>query len=268
MRIVAELAYKGTAYRGWQVQRNTSQTVQQIVQDRLQILLRHEVKVVAAGRTDAGVHAAQNFIHFDTPQILPEDALRRINFLLPADISFYGFYAVTDDFHARFDAVSRTYHYFISYQKNPLYGDLVCYYPYAQLDLDRLNEAAHIFLQHEEFAAFSKKRTQVRTTRCRLSQAEWFWSADQRLLVFCVTADRFLRGMVRGLVATSIRYARGKLSRQQLLELLHRAKANRTDFSAPAQGLILSRVCYNRPMQLLHGQASSSSRLAFIPFKS
>lgn len=261
MRYAAELAYRGTAYQGWQMQQNTSNTLQQVVQDRLSLLLRQPVTVMAAGRTDAGVHAAQNFIHFDYCGELPHDALRRINFLLPHDVALHAFFTVAPDFHARFDAVSRTYRYRISYRKNPLLSDLVCYYPYPHLNVERLNEAAQIFCSHTDFAAFSKKRTQVRTTRCRISHACWYWDAAEQLLVFDVTADRFLRGMVRGLVATAIRYARGKLCRDELLALLESRRPDRTDFSAPAQGLTLLQVRYNKPLQPLQAVAVSDQVL-------
>ncbi|MCS6916399.1 MAG: tRNA pseudouridine(38-40) synthase TruA [Chitinophagales bacterium] len=260
MRYVAELAYKGTAYQGWQIQPNTPRTIQQVVQDRLSVLLQQPVTVMAAGRTDAGVHAAQNFIHFDLDAPLPHDALRRINFLLPQDIAIYGFFTVAADFHVRFDATARTYHYFISYRKNPLLSELVCYYPYPPLDVERLNEAAALFLQHSDFAAFSKKRTQVRTSRCSLKEAVWFWNDSEQLLTFRVTADRFLRGMVRGLVATSLRYARGKLSSDNLIRLLQSRRPERTDFSAPAQGLMLTQVQYSKPMQPLTAHPAIARR--------
>lgn len=243
-RYLLEIAYKGTAYNGWQVQRNTPCTIQQVVNEKLSVLLREVVQVTASGRTDAGVHALQNFAHFDFGPALPEQFLRRLNFMLPADIAIRTVYSVPGNFNARFAATFRKYEYCICYDKNPFLTDFASFYPYPELSVDKLNEAAAFFRSREDFAAFSKKRTQVKTTLCKINAAQWERQPSQNLLRFNITADRFLRGMVRGIVATSIRYARGKLSADQLSELIESRQPHKTDFSAPPQGLTLIAVGY------------------------
>jgi tRNA pseudouridine38-40 synthase len=243
-RYILELTYNGTRYNGWQVQKNTSSTIQKEVNEKLSVIFQEEIMVTASGRTDAGVHARQNFAHFDSEKPLPSDFLRRLNFLLPRDIAARSVFTAATDFNARFDAVSRTYEYLISYEKNPLLGEIVCYYPYPKLSVKKLNEAARIVTSHSDFAAFSKKRTQVKTTLCKIRHAHWQWDEEAKLLRMRITADRFLRGMVRGIVATSIRYAREKLSEKDLHRLLESKQPHKTDFSAPAQGLTLMEVKY------------------------
>lgn len=243
-RYLLELSYKGTSYNGWQVQKNTANTIQQVVNEKLSTLLREEILVMASGRTDAGVHAWQNFAHFDYSTPLPKDFLRRLNFMLPADISVRAVYSVAENFNARFDAISRTYEYSICYDKNPFLTGFSSFYPYPELSAEKLNEAAAFLKSQTDFAAFSKKRTQVKTTLCKIKEAHWELDKSQNLLRFRITADRFLRGMVRGIVATSIRYARGKLTMEQLQELIESKEPHKTDFSAPAQGLTLREVKY------------------------
>ncbi len=246
MRYVLELTYKGTAYNGWQIQDNTPNTIQRAVHEKLSLMLQEEIKVVASGRTDAGVHALQNFAHFDVSAKLPRDFLRRINFMLPDDIAVRNIFLVKEDFNARFEALSRRYEYLISYDKNPLLGDIVCYYPYEVLPVKKLNAIAKIFKAQADFAAFSKKRTQVKTTFCRISHAHWRWDEEMKLLRFSIIADRFLRGMVRGIVATSIRCAKDKITIGQLHQIFESRQPHKTDFSAPAQGLTLMEVKYRK----------------------
>lgn len=243
-RYVLELSYNGTRYNGWQVQKNTSNTIQRVVNEKLSVIFQEEINVTASGRTDAGVHAKQNFAHFDCLKALPPDFLRRLNFLLPQDIAARNTFMADNDFNARFDAISRTYEYLITYEKNPLLSEIVSYYPYPKLSVKRLNEAAKIVKSHTDFAAFSKKRTQVKTTICKIKHAHWEWDEEMKLLRFRIIADRFLRGMVRGIVATSIRFAREKLSEKDLHQLLESKVPHKTDFSAPAQGLTLLEVQY------------------------
>ena len=164
--------------------------------------------------------------------------------MLPEDVAARNIYLVANDFNARFDAISRTYEYLICYDKNPFLTDFSSFYPYPELSAKKLNEAARYLKSQTDFAAFSKKRTQVKTTLCKIKRAHWELDASQNLLRFNITADRFLRGMVRGIVATSIRYARGKLTLQQLQQLTESKKPHKTDFSAPPQGLTLKEVKY------------------------
>jgi tRNA pseudouridine38-40 synthase len=243
-RYVIELSYKGTSFNGWQIQQNTSNTVQRVVHEKLSVLLQEEITVIASGRTDGGVHAHQNFVHFDTSKKIPKDFIRRLNFMLPDTIAARNIFSVKENFNARFEAISRRYEYLISYEKNPLLFDIACYYPYPELSIKKLNEAAKIIKSNKDFAAFSKKRTQVKTTLCKIKVAHWEWDDEMKLLRFTITADRFLRGMVRGIVGTSIRYAKGKISTDQLHTIFASKQPHKTDFSAPAQGLTLMEVRY------------------------
>lgn len=247
-RYLIELTYKGTSYNGWQIQKNTSNTIQQVVHEKLSVLLQEEITVIAAGRTDAGVHARQNFVHFDTSKKIPRDFIRRINFMLPDDIAMRTVFTVKEDFNARFEALSRSYEYLISYEKKPILADIICYYPYDELSVKKLNGAAKIIKSKTDFAAFSKKRTQVKTTLCNILHAHWDWDSERKLLRFQVTSDRFLRGMVRGFVATSIRFAKGKISETQLHRIFESKQPHKTDFSAPPQGLTLMEVKYRKGM--------------------
>jgi len=243
-RYLLELSYNGTRYNGWQIQKNTPNTIQQVLHEKLSIMLQEEITTIASGRTDAGVHAKQNFAHFDTSKEIPKDLLRRLNFFLPIDIAVKNIFSVSHDFNARFDAIRRTYEYLITYDKNPLISEIVCFFPYEKLSVKRLNEAAKIVKTQIDFASFSKKRTQVKTTLCKIKHAHWEWDDEMNLLRFTITADRFLRGMVRGIVATSIRYAREKISEEGLHHLFQSKRPHKTDFSAPANGLTLLEVGY------------------------
>ncbi len=254
-RYVVELSYKGTGYDGWQVQKNTPNTIQRVVNQKLSMLLQEQVTVMASGRTDSGVHARQNFAHFDTSKKLAASFLRRLNFLLPVDIAVRNVFTVGDNFNARFDAISRTYEYLICYNKNPFLTEFSSFYPYPELSAEKLNEAAAYLKSQRDFAAFSKKRTHVKTTFCNITEAHWKSDPSRNVLHFTISADRFLRGMVRAVVATSIRYARGKLTMEQLRLLIESRQPHKTDFSAPPQGLTLHSVLYHketmRPIDLL-----------------
>ncbi|MBA3647687.1 MAG: tRNA pseudouridine(38-40) synthase TruA [Chitinophagales bacterium] len=245
-RVVIELCYNGSRYQGWQIQKNTDNTIQREVNEKLSILFREKIMVLASGRTDSGVHARQNFVHFDTDKEILPDFLRRMNFLLSRDISLKNVFIANENFNARFDAKARSYQYLISYEKNPFISEFSCYYPYPELSVTTLNEAAKLFQSHTDFAAFSKRRTQVKTSLCKISFACWHFDAKENLLTFNITANRFLRGMVRGIVATSIRYARQKITLEDLNTILKSGQPHKTDFSAPAQGLTLMSVEYKK----------------------
>jgi tRNA pseudouridine38-40 synthase len=240
-RYFLEIAYNGAAYSGWQIQDNAD-SVQNHIQIALSTAFRETVTVIGASRTDTGVHARQNFAHFDAINDPPKEVIRKLNFLLPDDIAVQKLILVNQKAHARFDAVSRSYEYEICYSKNPFKQAFSCYYPYKHLPIKKLNEAASFLLAHNDYAAFSKKRTQVKTTMCNISEAEWKKTNDG--LIFYITANRFLRGMVRGLVGTMIRMGRGNLSIDDFKELLNSKEPHKTDFSAPAQGLSLMEVKY------------------------
>jgi tRNA pseudouridine38-40 synthase len=243
-RYFIELAYDGTDFNGWQHQTNAERTVQDEVDKALSTILNQNIRTTGSSRTDTGVHAEQSFAHFDTEAEINDEIIRNLNFVLPNDVALKKIIRVKPTAHVRFDAIARYYEYYISYEKNPFVNRFSCYYPYAKLDTDKLNEAAEIFKQHKNFRAFSKKHTNVVTYECTLYQVVWEWDDEKKLLVFKVKANRFLRGMVRALVQTSIRFARGKLNKKQLLQLLQSGDAHKTDFSAPANGLVLKAVIF------------------------
>ena len=197
--------------------------------------------MTGSSRTDAGVHALQNFFHFDTEDALPDGALYHINAILAQDIVVKQLYLVRDGDHSRFDAVSREYHYFIYQKKDPFLKDRAFYYPFP-LDFTKLVSAASVLIQHTDYQAFSKRNTQAKTTTCSIIHSQWI--RDKDCLVFQVIANRFLRGMVRGLVGTMLQTGRGKLSVPDFEAVIEGRDASKADFSVPAHGLFLVRVSY------------------------
>lgn len=235
----------GTRYSGFQVQENAN-TVQAEVEKALQVFFRMAFELTGSSRTDAGVHALQNFFHFDTEVSLPEGQLvnapYHLNAILPEDIVVKSLAEVDGSFHCRFDAVSREYHYFIYRSKDPFLQDRAYYFPY-RLDVSLLGEAAAIVLQHTHFEAFSKKHHQAKTYECRVMKSSWEEDGEGNL-VYRVEASRFLRGMVRGLVGTMLRVGTGKLDPAGFSAIIESGEQSRVDFSVPARGLFLVKVNY------------------------
>ena len=238
-RYFIELAYQGAAYSGFQVQKNAN-SVQAEIEKALQVFYRQQFELTGSSRTDAGVHALQNFFHFDSPIPLA-DASYQLNAILPGDIVIKNIREVKADAHCRFDALSREYRYYIYHQKNPFIADTAYYYPYA-LNFDLLQEAAAAILQHNDFTAFSKRNTQVKSFLCDIYSSEWLQEEDQ--LVYQVKANRFLRGMVKGLVGTMLQAGRGKISVAGFKKIIESKDPSKVDFSVPSQGLFLCKVQY------------------------
>lgn len=246
MRYFIELSYNGKTYHGWQVQPNAI-TVQQVLQSSLSTLLKEDVVMVGAGRTDAGVHASQLFAHFDYDSELPDNFVFRCNALLPQDISIRDIFKVKNEAHARFDALSRTYHYRISTVKNVFNYD----YAYAlqrSLDVNAMNEACEILLEYNDFQCFSKVNTDVKTYYCKLMKAQWTINGDE--LLFEIKADRFLRNMVRAIVGTLVNIGLGKMKVEQLHHILKSKDRSEAGFSVPAHGLYLVNVEYPKEIKL------------------
>ena len=239
-RYFLELSYMGTAYAGFQIQQN-ARTVQSEVEKALEIFFRRKIDLTGASRTDAGVHAFQNYFHFDDQGEINPSAVYNLNALLPADISIKGLIKVKPDSHSRFDATSREYKYFIYKDKNPFLQDRAYYYPYP-LDLGLLNEAAALLMKERDFTSFSKRRTQVKTYLCDLQFSQW--TEENGTIVYYVKSNRFLRGMVRGLVGTMLQAGRGKLGVKELKQIIDSHDATNADFAVPPQGLFLMRVNY------------------------
>lgn len=240
MRYFLELSYDGTPFVGWQRQ-PAGDSVQSCLEDALSILFRKPLTIVGAGRTDAGVHAHQLFAHVDLDEHVDQDLTFRLNKLLPKEIAVRNVIAVTQDAHARFDAVSRTYRYHITTQKNPFLQKRS--YQFAKpLDLDLMNQAAKILIDHKNFKCFSKSKTDVKTYVCDIQQVHWQQNGSE--LVFFIQANRFLRNMVRAIVGTLIEVGLRKISISDFEAILASRDRSQAGYSVPAHGLYLEKVNY------------------------
>lgn len=240
-RYFLELAYKGTAYHGFQIQDNAP-TIQLAIEKALFTLFKVKLELTGSSRTDAGVHALQNYFHFDTDLSITNKHIYNLNAILPEDIAVKSIKPVANDAHCRFDAIARSYHYYIYQQKNPFLKDRGWFYPY-ELDLALLQQAAAVLKNHTDFTSFAKRNTQVFTHNCSIHISEWSIAADYQLL-YHVQANRFLRGMVRGLVGTMLKVGRGQLSLGDFEQIILAKDCTKADFSTPPQGLFLAKVIY------------------------
>ena len=237
------LAYEGTNYHGWQVQPN-GVSVQECLQKALSTLLRVETEVVGAGRTDAGVHAKLMVAHFDSEKEDLNLALLtdKLNRLLPPDISVYRVCKVHPEAHARFDALSRTYKYYITSVKSPFNRHLK-WRMHGSLNYELMNEAAKILFEYTDFTSFSKLHTDVKTNNCKIMQAEWI-QEDETTWVFTIKADRFLRNMVRAVVGTLVEVGRGKLSIEEFRKVIEQKDRCKAGASVPGHALFLVDIEY------------------------
>ena len=235
-----ELAYFGKAYHGWQKQPGDS-TVQEVIEKALSTLLQETIEIVGAGRTDAGVHARQLFAHFDTELDLPEGLLFRLNAFLPKDIAILNILPVKPEAHARFDAIARSYEYHLVQRKDVFAID-AAYWIKKELDVEKMNEAAKILLEYRNFKCFSRSRTDVRTYNCVIETA--YWERTDQCLVFHITADRFLRNMVRAIVGTLLQIGLGKLEVQAMHGIIQSENRSEAGASVPAHGLFLTKIEY------------------------
>ncbi|MBN8642145.1 MAG: tRNA pseudouridine(38-40) synthase TruA [Flavobacteriales bacterium] len=241
MRYFIELAYKGTHYHGWQYQPDAA-SVQETLEKALSVLLRTPIEIVGAGRTDAGVHAQQMFAHFDCEAIFEIPVLvHKLNSYLPKDIAIFNIHKVNDDAHARFDATKRTYEYHIHTFKNAFECDDSWYYG-LPLNVEKMNEACKILFNYSDFECFSKVNTDVNTFNCKIYEAHWQHNNDK--LVFTISADRFLRNMVRAIVGTMINIGLEKISLTDFTKIIESKDRNKAGFSVPAHGLYLTKVEY------------------------
>lgn len=241
MRYFAELSYLGKNYHGWQIQPNAI-SVQEVVQKSLSTILRTPIEVVAAGRTDAGVHASQMFIHFDTELELDSEVYcYKMNALLPDDIVFYQIFKVREDAHTRFDAIKRSYEYKILLGKSPFTTDTE-WQINQQLNIDAMNQAAKYLLDFTDFKCFSRSKTDVRTYNCDITKAEFILNGNQ--LIFHISADRFLRNMVRAIVGTLYAVGIGKMMPETIKEIINSKERSNAGASAPAHGLFLTEIIY------------------------
>ena len=247
MRYFIELSYNGKEYHGWQNQPNGI-TVQEVVEKALSTLLNERVSIMGAGRTDAGVHAKQMFAHFDTAIIFKApDLIFKLNSFLPNDIAIAAIFEVKPEIHARFYALSRTYLYRVSVNKNVFTFDNSLYVKHA-LDVDKMNEASKILFEYKDFQCFSKTHTDVKTYNCDIMQAKWIVKNDE--LHFVITANRFLRNMVRAIVGTMINIGLGKMDIDGLHTIIQSKNRSEAGFSVPAQGLYLTNIEYPKDIIL------------------
>jgi tRNA pseudouridine38-40 synthase len=238
-RYLIEVAYKGTHYAGFQIQQNAN-TIQAEVEKALNIFYKEKFELTGSSRTDAGVHALQNFFHFDIDIIINNEPYH-LNSILPDDIVVKKIISVESDFHCRFNATSRQYKYHIYQSKNPFLKEVAYHYPY-NLDISLLNQAAQLLMQHTDFTSFSKKHTQTFTNNCTITISKWYFENQQ--LIYTVQANRFLRGMVKALVATMLQVGTNKLSIKEFEEIIQSKNNSKAFFTAPAHGLFLVQVNY------------------------
>ncbi len=240
MRYFLEVSYKGTNYSGFQSQKNAN-TIQSEVEKALQVLLKRKIELTGSSRTDAGVHALQNFFHFDTGLELSSKLIYNLNALLPPAISVKNLLKVHQDAHSRFDAISREYKYFIYKEKNPFIRDTAYYFPYS-LNLDSMHKAAELTKEYSDFTSYSKRNTQVKTFQCRIMESRWIF--ENECLVYNVVANRFLRGMARALTATMLKLGRGKLDIAEFKKIIEAKDCSLANFAVPGHGLFLIHVGY------------------------
>jgi len=239
-RYFIEVAYLGTNYSGFQIQDNAN-SIQAEVEKALHIYYKEEFKLTGSSRTDAGVHALSNYFHFDSPHPIDLKSVYNINALLPKDIVVQRIFEVHIDAHCRFDATFREYKYYISRYKNPFLINTAWHYPY-NLNIEILNQTAATIKEHNNFESFSKKNTQVNNFFCRIDVSKWYYDEQTKCLVYHVIGNRFLRGMVKGLVSTMILVSRNKITLKQFEEILQSKDSSKANFSAPSKGLFLCSV--------------------------
>lgn len=238
-RYFIEISYKGTNYSGFQIQQNAN-SIQAEVEKALEIFYKQKMGLTGSSRTDVGVHALQNFFHFDTDVTIKDDAYN-LNAILPDDIVVKGIVKVDDSAHCRFDALSREYHYHIYQQKNPFLQGKAYFVPYT-IDITLLQQAATEIMNHTDFTSFSKRNTDVKTFDCTIYTSEWVQQAD--CLIYKVKSNRFLRGMVKGLVGTMLLVGKKKISLENFRAIIEAKDCTKADFSVPPAGLFLAKVAF------------------------
>ena len=242
MRYFIELSYNGKNYHGWQKQPDVI-SVQAVLEDSLSKLLRIKVEIVGAGRTDTGVHAKQIFAHFDfTKRIDLQNLNNRLNAFLSDDITIQNIFLVNNNSHARFDAVKRSYQYQIWQGKNPFLIDFSWQIKTKKLDVEKMNKAASLLLNYTNFKCFSKSKTDVFTYDCNITEAKWI--KNENLLTFHITANRFLRNMVRAIIGTLYEIGIGKITINDFIKIIESQDRTKAGISVPAQGLFLTKVTY------------------------
>ena len=244
MRYFVELSYNGEPFFGWQRQPKQI-TVQEVLEVAFSMLLRFKIEITGCGRTDSGVHAKQYFAHFDYNKLLSESQCNklkyRLNAFLPKEIAIHKIFQVNDDLHARFSALERTYKYYVATTKNPFHYQTT-YKVFEKLNLEAMNLAAALLIGNKDFTSFSKVDTDVNNNFCDVKVV--FWEQQDELLVFTITANRFLRNMVRAIVGTLLLVGKGKISIANFQEIIQQKNRCKAGVSVPAVALFLERVNY------------------------
>ena len=241
-RYFIQISYNGLNYHGWQFQPNNI-SVQAVLTNAISTILQEKIEITGCGRTDAGVHAKKFFAHFDSKNahLERENLVFRLNSFLPKDISVQNVFHVNNDAHARFDAISRTYNYLIIKDKNPFWQDLAYHYNY-DLDIEKMNAACQLLFEYSDFTSFSKLHTDVKTNLCKIYFAEW--EQEGELLKFTISANRFLRNMVRAIVGTMLEIGKSKISIADFRRIIEAKNRSEAGVSVPACGLYLVDIKY------------------------
>ena len=242
-RFFTHLAYKGTNYHGWQFQSNAI-TVQETLNDAFSVILKEKIGITGAGRTDTGVHASNYYAHFDSENIQSGNSSKiiyQLNSYLPEDIIIKGIYKMHNKAHARFDAMKRTYKYYISNKKEIFQGDY-CWQYFPKLNVELMNKAAKKLYDFNDFTSFSKVHTDVKTNICKVVLANWKY--EKQMLVFTIEADRFLRNMVRSIVGTLIEVGLMKIKVNDFVNIIEKKDRKEAGTSVPAKGLFLENIEY------------------------
>jgi tRNA pseudouridine38-40 synthase len=243
-RFFIDISYYGKRYSGFQIQANAN-SIQAEVEKAFTIYFRQSFSMTGSSRTDAGVHALQNFFHFDYEGEVPEDAQYHINAILPPDIVLKKIYPVSPSAHCRYDAQSRDYEYHIYWKKDPFLLNRAHYFPY-KMDFEKLTAVASCLSRYSDFSSFSKRNSQVKNFDCMIYLSEW--RMEEKSWVFHIQANRFLRGMVRGLVGTMLQVGRNIISPSQFEMIIQSKDSKQTNFSVPGHGLFLVKVNYPEPV--------------------
>jgi tRNA pseudouridine38-40 synthase len=242
MRYLIECSYRGSSFHGWQIQPNAT-TVQECIEKGLSMVLKEKIAITGSSRTDTGVHAAQQFAHFDFEKVIenPDRILNSLNGILSKDIAIHQIKLVSNEFHSRFDAIHRRYIYRIQQKKTPFDYE-TSYFFKSKLNIDLMNKAGELMKSHFDFQCFSKVKTDVQTFNCKIEFA--YWEQQEQTLLFHIKADRFLRGMVRAIVGTMIEIGADRLSLPDFEQIIVSKNRNFAGRAVPPEGLTLVEVGY------------------------
>lgn len=248
MRYLVRLKYNGSEFNGWQIQ-PSSPSVQETLEQKLSMLIGMEIKVIGCGRTDTGVHADDFYMHFDCDKkgLDTENLKFKLNSVISNSIAITEFRRVSDNFHARFGATYRQYKYYITLDKNPFNKNM--WWVRQPLKIDAMKEAGNYILDYKDFTSFAKSRTDVKTNLCDVTQVDLDISDNE--IVITITANRFLRNMVRAIVGTLVEIGLGKRTPEDMKRVIESKDRNEAGISAPAQGLFLTEITY--PEELIKG---------------